>query len=312
MDDPIETARRWFADELQHTAHVQSPAVVEAFATVPREQFSGPGPWRILSPMRMPEYWTTADADPRHLYHDVLVAIDETRRLNNGQPSLWACLYDQLGLARGDHVVHVGVGTGYYSAILAEIVGAGGQVTAVEIDVDLAARSRGNLAFAWPQVTVVTADGFAFRPERAADVIIVNAGVSHLPPTWLDSLAPENGRLLVPLTTADRVGAFLLITRHGGQTHRYPATFVIRTGIISCVGGRDPEAEARLEAALDGSYFTAVQSLRRSPEQPDNTCWLAGDGWWLSTVPVSGGDAGQRPSWASSCIRLRRQSACPC
>lgn len=39
----IEQARRWFAEELRHTAHVRSTAVVEAFATVPREHFAGPG-----------------------------------------------------------------------------------------------------------------------------------------------------------------------------------------------------------------------------------------------------------------------------
>lgn len=286
-DNPIEAARRWFADELRHTARVQSPAVVQAFATVPRERFSGPGPWRLLSPMRTAEYWTTEDADPRHLYHDVLVAIDETRRLNNGQPSLWACLYDQLELAAGNHIVHVGVGTGYYTAIIAEIVGSNGHVTGVEIDPGLAAQARGNLASGWPQATVVTADGFTFQPERPADAIIVNAGVSHLSLAWLDSLAAENGRLLVPLTGADWSGAFLLITRAAGGTQRYPVKFASRTGVIACVGGRDTEAEARLSTALQRSSFTAIQSLRRAPEEPDDTCWLAGDGWWLSTSPVS-------------------------
>ena len=52
--------------------------------------------------MRGPDYWTTDDADPRRLCHDVLVAIVETRRLNNGQPILWASLFDQLDLKRGD------------------------------------------------------------------------------------------------------------------------------------------------------------------------------------------------------------------
>jgi hypothetical protein len=37
----IKQARRWFAEELRHTAHVRSVGVVEAFATVPREHFAG-------------------------------------------------------------------------------------------------------------------------------------------------------------------------------------------------------------------------------------------------------------------------------
>ena len=290
IESAISVARTWFADELRHTAGVQSPAVVNAFATVPRERFCGPGPWRLLSPMRMEQYWMTEDADPRHLYHDILVALDETRRLNNGQPSLWACLYDQLDLAAGNHIVHVGIGAGYYTAILAEIVGGAGHVTAVEIDPGLAAQARQNLA-AWPQANVVTGDGFAFKPERPADAIIVNAGVSHLSLAWLDGLAAENGRLLVPLTGADWWGAFLLITRMAAGAQRYGAKFVSRTGIFACAGGRDTAAEARLAAALQRAPFTAIRSLRRAPEPPDDTCWLAGDGWWLSTSPVSAAQA---------------------
>lgn len=278
-DRDIAEARRWFAEELRHTAHVRSPAVVEAFATVPREHFARAGPWRILSPMRGPDYWTTDDDDPRRLCHDVLVAIDETRRLNNGQPSLWASLFDQLDLQPDARVIHVGAGMGYYSAILATIVGPAGKVTALEIDPGLAPRARDNLA-AWPQVGVIAADGFAYRAEEPADAIVVNAGVTRLSLAWLDSLA-EKGRLLVPLTNAKWWGAFLMITRADG---RYPARFASRTGIIPCASGRDPDSEARLGAALAASDFTAIQSLRRSPEEPDDSCWLAGDGWWLSTA----------------------------
>ena len=72
----------------------------------------------------------------------MLVAIDETRGLNNGQPSLWASLFDQLDLKPGERVIHVGAGAGYYSAILAEIVGSTGRVRALEIDPGLAERAR--------------------------------------------------------------------------------------------------------------------------------------------------------------------------
>ncbi|MGC2203910.1 MAG: methyltransferase domain-containing protein [Stellaceae bacterium] len=285
--DPITEARHRYAEELRFTAKLRSRAVIDAFATVPRERFFGPGPWRILSPMASSEYWTTPDADPRDLYHDVLIAIDEERRLNNGQPSLWVRMYDQLESSDGAQVIHVGAGTGYYSAILAEIVGHAGRVIAIEIDPILAARAEENLA-AWPQATVVAADGFAFRPDRPADAIIVNAGVTHFSSAWFDALTAENGRLLVPLTNAQRWGCLLMITRRAGASHRYAARFVGRVGIIPCVGGRDPRAEQRLAAAFTRGDFSAIRSLRRAPEEPDHTCWLAGEGWWLSTADIGG------------------------
>jgi hypothetical protein len=45
MADPVEQARHGYAEELRFTARVSSPAVVNAFAAVPRERFVGPGPW---------------------------------------------------------------------------------------------------------------------------------------------------------------------------------------------------------------------------------------------------------------------------
>jgi protein-L-isoaspartate(D-aspartate) O-methyltransferase len=279
----INQARRWFAEELRHTAHVRSSAVVEAFAAVPREHFAGPGPWRVLSPLAVPTTGPRTTPIPRRLCHDVLVAIDETRRLNNGQPSLWAARFDQLGLKPGDRVIHVGAGLGYYSAILAEIVGLTGEVTAIEIDPGLAERARANLARSWPQAKVIATDGFAFRADEPVDAIVVNAGVSHLALPWLDSLKGDGGRLLVPLTNANLWGAFLGVERWGA---RYPVRFASRVGIIACTGGRDAEAEARLAAALARTDYTAIKSLRRPPEKPDDTCWLVGEGWWLSTAPA--------------------------
>jgi protein-L-isoaspartate O-methyltransferase len=45
----LEECRRFYADEIRFAGNVQSPALVEAFARVPRETFLGPGPWEIAS-----------------------------------------------------------------------------------------------------------------------------------------------------------------------------------------------------------------------------------------------------------------------
>jgi protein-L-isoaspartate(D-aspartate) O-methyltransferase len=68
----------------------------------------------------------------------------------------------------------VGAGTGYYSAILAELVGPEGRVLAFEIDAELAERAADNLE-PWPQAEVVAGDGALLDPGPA-DVIVVNAG----------------------------------------------------------------------------------------------------------------------------------------
>ena len=133
-DDAIREARRWFAEELRFVARVGDPRIVEAFASVPRERFVGPGPLRILSSWNMKDYWTPPGPSPAAVYHDVLIAYDEKRRLNNGQPSLWAFVFDKLNVTRGERVLHLGCGIGYYTAVLAELVGPAGAVTAIEIE----------------------------------------------------------------------------------------------------------------------------------------------------------------------------------
>ncbi len=120
-------------------AHMQSTSLIAAFAHVPRERFAGPGPWTLMAEGGS---LVTEDADPRRLYQNVLIALDESKGINNGQPSLWAEFLDQLDLRAGASALHLGCGTGYYTAILAEIVGPGGRVTAVEIDEGMAARAH--------------------------------------------------------------------------------------------------------------------------------------------------------------------------
>jgi protein-L-isoaspartate O-methyltransferase len=166
----VKMARRWYAEELRFSVDVGSRAVIDAFATLPRERFVGPGPWNIKSPVRMGNYWMTADADPRHVYHDTLIPLDAARGINNGQPSLWIALFDQLGITAGEHVLHLGCGTGYYSAIAAELVGVTGKVTAIEIDAALAKKARRALA-RWRQVSVLNTDGSRAKLDPADTII---------------------------------------------------------------------------------------------------------------------------------------------
>ncbi|MDA9431766.1 protein-L-isoaspartate O-methyltransferase family protein [Bradyrhizobium sp. CCBAU 51627] len=207
----LSAARARYAALIARRGRIASPRLLAALATVPREDFLAKGPWRTKSEAAH-SYRLTPDADPIHLYHNVLVAIDARRKLDTGLPSLWAHFIDLLGVNERDRVVQIGCGLGYFSAILSEIVGPKGKVHAIECDERLASRATSCLR-AYHNVEVVHGDGCRDIGD-AADIIIVHAGFSHPHPRWLDALRPR-GRLLVPLTQRDREGAALKITRKG-------------------------------------------------------------------------------------------------
>ncbi|WP_441234058.1 protein-L-isoaspartate O-methyltransferase family protein [Bradyrhizobium sp. 930_D9_N1_4] len=207
----LAAARARYVELIAKRERIASPRLLEALAAVPREDFLAKGPWRIKSEAAR-SYRLTPDADPVHLYDNVLVAIDARRRLDTGLPSLWAHFIDVLDIKAKDRVVQIGCGLGYFSAVLSKIVGPKGRVHAIECDARLAARAATYLR-AYGNVEVVHGDGCVELGEPA-DVIIVHAGFPHPHPLWLQSLRPR-GRLFVPLTQRDREGAALKITRRG-------------------------------------------------------------------------------------------------
>jgi len=274
MNLSIEAARQFYAEELQFLTQMTSPALLRAFATVPRERFLGPGPWRILGPAG---FMTTEDADPRRVYHNVLITLDEAKGINNGQPSMWARFFDQLDVHANDHVLHLGCGTGYYTAILAELVGPAGKIIAVEIDEDVAERARAALAL-WPQVFVLHGDG-SRAPFAAADVIVASAGVTHPPAAWLAALNP-GGKLLFPLTTDQGSGAMAHLIRRSADN--FEARLMFGVQFIPFSGARDPKVSKELADALDRYAGAAVKSLRCDAHEKEETCWLHDDGWCFS------------------------------
>jgi protein-L-isoaspartate(D-aspartate) O-methyltransferase len=272
VPDPLAQRRAAYAHEVAARYGADDPGVEAAFAKVPREAFLGPPPWTIGSGGT--SSWATT-SDPKSLYQDQLVALNRAKGINNGQPSLHALCISALHLTRQDHVLHVGAGAGYYTAILAELAGS---VEAYEIEAGLAARAAGNLA-PWPNVTVY-AKSATGRPLPEADAIYVSAGATHPDPHWLDALR-DGGRLLFPLTGDQRWGGMLLVERRG---QGFAARFVSKCGFIDCAGLRDPATAGHLTSVFREGGEDQVRSLtRETPSGP--TVWFAGDGWYLSTVP---------------------------
>ena len=266
--------RRAYARDVLALVGVSSPALEQAYATVPREAYVGPGPWTLYGHGGQID---TADADPAHLYANVLVSILPEKRINNGEPSGHAMWLAAADPKPGEHVVHIGVGTGYYTAILAELVGPKGQVTAIEYDAHLAKRAEHNLA-AYRHVSIVHGDGITW-PFAPADVIYVNAGVTRPADSWLDRLN-DGGRLVLPLTASgDRpAGAVFCFTRHGDD---FRARYVSRTAFIPCEGLREESDGDALGAAFARGGAESVTRLVRGAPPPEEQCWLRGDGWSL-------------------------------
>ncbi len=292
----LDDIRQFYAEEIRAVSNIQTEAIVDAFAHVARENFLAPGPWQIVNPdacgsniagvTKGSTYRMTDDADPRHVYHNVAIAIDPDRKLNNGHPSSIALWLEALELTDGDHVLHVGCGLGYYTTIIAEVVGPNGHVTGIEIDPELALRARKNLA-RLDHVEVVQADGGEYT-SQPFDVIFVNAGATHVRSAWLDNLRP-GGRLLLPVTFASDPNAngigFMLKVTYKGQS--YAAHFLSPVMIFPCIGSRSVASNQRLHDAMKLGTWGTVQSLRRESHERSETCWLHGDNFCLSTLPIA-------------------------
>jgi len=289
----IEECRRFYAEEIHFAANISSQALIEAFARVPRERFLGPGPWELGSPdvramascgwAKMS--YTPVD-DPRHVYHNVVVALDKENDINNGQPSALACWINALDIKPGAHVYHLGCGAGYYTAIIAEVVGAQGRVVASELNPQLADRAKNNLS-AYLNVTVHAGDGAAFDPG-VCNGIFVNAGVTHPLPLWLDRLQ-EGGRLVLPLTTAVAsgragVGVMVQSIRERG---RFSAQIVTSVAIYSCTGARDPQREPQLKASMTNGALLKMKSFRRDAHEQADTCLVHGPEVCLSKAEIA-------------------------
>lgn len=281
----LSIIRAAYAKQILAAARVDNARLDGAFSATRREDFLGPGPWPILRWFR--DYVPTPDTDPVYLYADNLIGILPERRINNGQPSLHAHLIHHASPAAGERVVHIGTGTGYYTAILAHLAGPSGRVTGIEYDSELAAKAKANLA-PYPNVEVVEGDG-ALVSFDEADVIYVNAGCTEPAASWLDRLA-DGGRLILPMTSDQgfgasspermaSAGAVFRIERRGMD---YFATWISPVAIFPCAGSRDEVSERALAEAFAKGGWQQVTRLYRDQEIPEERCWLRGSGWCLA------------------------------
>jgi protein-L-isoaspartate(D-aspartate) O-methyltransferase len=280
----LEQLRCFYSEELRMVAGLESPDLVSAFARVPRERYLGAPPWKFSSgnSLKQSSYRTTSSACD--LYHDVFVALRSEKFLNNGQPSMIARLIAALNLSPGKRVFHCGCGTGYYTAIMAEVVGSKGSVVAAEIDSTLAEIAVANLKN-YEQVKVLSRDGADVNPV-ACDAILINAGVTHPHPAWLDGLS-EGGVLVLPLSVGRNLtvndAMVLAITRRHDQ---FAAELLSIISIYSSPSMRDPILQSMLNDSFESHAMLRLKSVRNDDHDKTDTCIVHAPGFCLSAATV--------------------------
>jgi len=182
--DSVAALHQALVDQLCQAGLIHSPAVEAAFRAVPRHLFL-PG---------VPLEQVYRD---RHIVTKRLADRDVS---SSSQPAIMAIMLEQLNLEPGQQVLEIGAGTGYNAALIAQIVGARGCVTTVDIDADIVDAARNHLAAAGcDTVQVVCGDGaLGIASAAPYDRIIVTARAPDVLPAWIEQLKPA-GRLVTPL-----------------------------------------------------------------------------------------------------------------
>lgn len=181
------------------------PTVARAMRAVPRDYFLPPA-WRSRS-----------EAD-----EPLPIGFGQT----TSQPSLVAQMIDELALTPQSRVLEIGTGSGYQTALLAELAG---DVFTVERLPVLAEAAQDRLAKRnYRNVHFWTGDGTAGWPDAAPfDAIIVSAAPEAVPATLVEQLKP-GGRMIVPVGPAHGEQVLLRIDKDADGTVHQRELFGVR------------------------------------------------------------------------------------
>jgi protein-L-isoaspartate(D-aspartate) O-methyltransferase len=186
------------------------PQVRAAIAKVPRERF-------VSADSAAAAY----DNRPLPIGH----------RQTISQPLIVAAMTQLLHIGPGAHVLEVGTGSGYQTAVLAELAD---QVSTIEIVEPLAAGAKQILAeLGYDNIAFRCGDGAAGWPEKAPfDGIIVTAAAREIPQALVDQLGSD-GRLVIPIGPDPMGQDLVLVEKDAGRVHErrlFSVAFVPLTG----------------------------------------------------------------------------------
>lgn len=213
MNDPYEKKRQRLVERIQAKG-INDPDVINAVATVPRHRF-------VPEPMR------------RRGYDDSALPIGFGQTIS--QPSLQALYLQTLGLGPDDTVLEIGAGSGYQTALLAELAG---NVYAVERIPELTQRAREVLdELGYRNIALVTKDGTVGWSKYAPyDAILVGAAAPGIPDTLVEQLAAPGGRLLIPVGDRNTQELVLVTREEDGGTRQEGVTGCVFVPLIGRFG----------------------------------------------------------------------------
>ncbi|MBI3120284.1 MAG: protein-L-isoaspartate O-methyltransferase [Candidatus Kerfeldbacteria bacterium] len=159
-----------------------TPEIMEAFRVIDRRRF-------------VDEEWV------QEAYHDYPLPISATATIS--QPTTVAFMLELLQVKAGDHVLDVGSGSGWTTALLSQLAGPKGSVVGVELDPELVSQSQERLSFfRFPNARIVQAsEELGYPPDAPYQKILVSASAITLPQELVDQLAPS-GRMVIPVGTS--------------------------------------------------------------------------------------------------------------
>lgn len=269
-DSEVAILLRQYAEEIRVASGFQSDALFEAFASIPRHEFLGSGPWRLMSEGL--DGLVVPKGELSWLYHNSAIELDRAKRLNNGVPGWWANLLDAARIEQGDRILHIGCGTGYYTAIMAALTGQTGSILALDVDSRNVRRAKQSLR-SWKQVSVELRNGLTVE-SGAFDVVIVSAGINYIPRQWIQVVAP-GGRLILPLAARTKQtdkATFGELTRIRRNRNTFTATFIGPVGIYPFIGANSPTLNSSLRHALRDRPKGALH-VRTDRHRREERCW---------------------------------------
>ncbi|MEW2636025.1 ATP-grasp peptide maturase system methyltransferase [Streptomyces sp. NPDC048389] len=253
--------RRALADRLVKAGVLTTAQWRAAVEAVPRELFLNPGVFLLADGGRWRPV-TAAGADPaewvRIAYSDQSLTTqldghltaDQTTDLVVGSPTSSSTtpvtvvdMIERLDVEEGHHVLEIGTGTGYSSALMCHRLGED-NVTTIEVDPDVAARADAALEAAGFSTWTATGDGLPGHPRRAPyDRVIATCAVRRIPHAWIRQTMP---------------GGTILATVGGAWSYG--------TGLAKVTVGDDGTAQGRI---IDRSSFMQARSQAVVPVSGD-------------------------------------------